>query len=131
MYQGSRNKEKEQNNFLRIKLKGNANNRQALGTKIILYYDSGKVQYIEESVYRGFLSSVEDVIHFGLGNISVVDSVVVQWPDGKIDGLQNVNANQVLTIEYKQSNEKKLQTERPVNKGTFFAKANTEIKRFV
>ncbi len=127
LYQGSRNKEKEQNNFLRIKLKGNANNRQALGTKIILYYDSGKVQYIEESVYRGFLSSVEGVIHFGLRNISVVDSVVVQWPDGKIDGLQNVNANQVLTIEYKQSNEKKLQTERPVNKGTFFARANTKL----
>ncbi len=94
-------------NYLRIKLTGSEKNRQALGAKLLLYYDSGKIQYYEQNVYRGFLSSVEEIPHFGLGTATVADSLLVTWPDGTTDKLQNVKANQVLHIEYKQASGKK------------------------
>lgn len=88
-------------NFLRVKLKGPDNNRQALGTKLLIYYDTGKMQYYEQTVYRGFLSSVEEIPHFGIGNDILIDSLVVRWPDGTVDVQKNIKGNQVLTIEYK------------------------------
>lgn len=91
----------EQNNFINVKLVGSADNLDAIGTKLNLYYDSGKMQYFEQSFYRGFLSSVDETIHVGLGKITKVDSILVRWPDGLIAKLENVQANQLLTIEYK------------------------------
>ncbi|MDH4089290.1 MAG: VCBS repeat-containing protein [Cyclobacteriaceae bacterium] len=95
------------NNFLRIKLSGSENNRQAIGAKVWLYSDSGNVQYVEQAVYRGFLSSVEEINHFGLGKTSLVDSVVVQWPDGNVSVVQGVSVNQLLAINYASGQPKK------------------------
>jgi hypothetical protein len=101
LYHNSSAPRVDQNNFMNIKLVGSADNRDAIGTKLNLYYDSGKMQYFEQSFYRGFLSSVDETIHAGLGKITAVDSIVVRWPDGLIDKLENVKANQILKIEYK------------------------------
>ncbi|HET6544311.1 MAG TPA: VCBS repeat-containing protein, partial [Chryseolinea sp.] len=101
LYQDSREAAGEQNNFINAKLVGSADNRDAIGTKLNFYYDSGKMQYVEQSFYRGFLSSVDETIHVGLGKIKEVDSILVQWPDGLIAKLEKVKANQILTIEYK------------------------------
>jgi hypothetical protein len=86
--------------YLRIHLVGSEKNRQALGAKVALYYGGGKVQYSEQSVFRGFLSSVEDVQHFGIGGNATIDSVVVNWPDGSLTSVKEIKPNQVLTIEY-------------------------------
>ncbi len=91
------------NNFLRIKLKGSDNNRQGLGTKITLCFDSGRVQYYEQTIYRGFLSSVDEICHFGLGKVLSIDSIRVEWPDGSIERFKDFTSNQKLTIEYKAS----------------------------
>lgn len=88
------------NNFIRIRLKGSKNNVQAIGTKVTLFYDSGKVQYHEHTVYRGFLSSVEDIVHFGVPKSSRINSVLVEWPDGKMTRLKDPQPGQFLTIEY-------------------------------
>lgn len=88
------------NHFLKIKLQGNKDNVGAIGSKITLYYDSGNVQYYEHNIYRGFLSSVNDVVHFGIGDNATVDSILVVWPDGKTSRLKNVAADQRLTIQY-------------------------------
>jgi hypothetical protein len=88
------------NNYLRIKLKGTGNNPQAIGAKIILYYQGGQTQLYENTFYRGFLSSVEAIGHFGLGEVKKIDSVFVQWPDGKMQLQKNVSSNQLLTIAY-------------------------------
>ncbi|HLT71595.1 MAG TPA: CRTAC1 family protein, partial [Cyclobacteriaceae bacterium] len=70
------------NNYLRLKLTDIANRRSTAGVKVRIRYDSGKVQYHDHSIYRGYLSTVEDVIHFGLGSAPKVDSMLIEWPDG-------------------------------------------------
>lgn len=57
-------------------------------------------QYQEFTPTHGYQSSMMAPLHFGLGKIETVDSVVVVWSDGKIQKLQQVSANQVLKIDY-------------------------------
>ncbi|HZY77974.1 MAG TPA: VCBS repeat-containing protein [Cyclobacteriaceae bacterium] len=90
---------KSTNGYLDIKLEGSAGNRMGIGSKVTLFSE-GKTQYYEEFIYRGFLSSVDAQIHFGLGAASKIDSLVVTWPDGKKSVQLNVLANQVVTIAY-------------------------------
>ncbi len=98
LYEPSQKKDERKNNFLRIKLNGSGNNRQGIGAKVTLLYDRGKLQYHEQSIYRGFLSSVEGIVHFGVGNILMIDSVFIEWSDGNVQLLQNVGVNQVVTV---------------------------------
>lgn len=84
---------------LSIKLAGNGQNRNAIGSTIKLYA-GGQLQYYEHQPCRGYLSSVDDRAHFGLGASAVVDSVVVQWPNGKLQRLRDVKADQTLTVPY-------------------------------
>ena len=92
------NKSKE-NNFLRIRLTGDTLNRNGLGAMIQLYYQ-GKQQVYENTPYRGYMSSIENCSHFGMGNISVIDSIIVIWPDTKKNVLRNVPVNQTININY-------------------------------
>ena len=87
-------------NYLRIKLVGDALNVQALGAKVFIYYDGNRMQFNENSTYRGFLSTVEGISHFGLGAASKADSILVEWPNGHSQIVKDVTANQVLTITY-------------------------------
>nr|MCU0354327.1 VCBS repeat-containing protein [Cytophagales bacterium] len=97
---GQRAEGRGQNNFLRIKLKGDKGNTTGVGAKVWLHY-AGQTQYAEHQLQRGYKSSVEDAEHFGLGNHARLDSVVVLWPGGKRQRLANVNANQTLTLSEK------------------------------
>ncbi len=90
--------EKRQTNYLRVKLASDKSH-QATGAKVILNY-GGKVQYQEHTVSRGFLSSVEGTLHFGLGPVATVDTVTVLWPDGNVQRWKNVKANEVLNVVY-------------------------------
>lgn len=87
------------NYFLRFKLKGPKSNVLGLGTKITLN-NQGKTQFEELYVTRGFQSSVEPIIHFGVGNLTKVDSITVVWPDGKTQLLENLATNKVYTVNY-------------------------------
>ena len=49
----------------------------------------------------GFESTVDNRLHFGLGSSTIIDSLVVNWPDGKCTVLQNVAANQFLKLDQK------------------------------
>lgn len=93
-------KEKVNAHFLRIRLTGGSEKGGSLGAKVTLRYGNGKRQYHDHSIYRGYLSTVEDVVHFGLGGDTVADSLTVTWPDGKMNFLYNVQADQVLTVDY-------------------------------
>jgi hypothetical protein len=87
-------------NYLELKLIGDSLNRNGLGTWIELYYD-GKQQVYEETPYRGYLSTMQVDPHFGLGQTSRIDSMVVKWPDGKMQVFLNVPTNQKLTVDHK------------------------------
>lgn len=100
LYTSSRKINPVESNFLRIKLKYKKGNSSGLGTKITVHFDSGKMQYQEFYPSRGYLSSVEDILHFGLGMIQAVDSIVVVWPNGTTQVLPREKSNQVLTIQY-------------------------------
>lgn len=85
--------------YLRIQLLGKTKSG-GLGTKVTLSYGGGMAQYHDHSTYRGYLSTVEDFVHFGLGNQTKVDRIEVVWPDGNIQVLQDVEADQVLIINH-------------------------------
>ncbi|HEY0742430.1 MAG TPA: VCBS repeat-containing protein [Chryseosolibacter sp.] len=89
------------NHFLRIRLNGPPANSVGLGAKIKLYYGNGKLQYHDQSVYRGYISSVEDIIHFGIGKTTHVDSIIVEWLDQKRSKITSTPADQLLTIDHK------------------------------
>ncbi|HYI78659.1 MAG TPA: VCBS repeat-containing protein [Chryseolinea sp.] len=101
---GSR-KEKSENNFLRIRLVGPSKNRSGLSAKVTLKYD-GRTQFHDHSIYRGYLSTVESVVHFGLGTSQKVDTIHIEWPDGHVQELYNENINQVLKVNYKDAQKK-------------------------
>ena len=115
-------KEKKSNNhFLRISLAGNRQHSgSGLGSKITIKYGAGKIQYHDHSIYRGYLSTVEDIIHFGLGDHTLIDTVLVEWPDGKTNYLFQVKADRVLTIRHDEARESDIKKIIPPGKDTYF-----------
>lgn len=87
------------NNYLRLKLHGPKDNPLALNTKIEIKY-GGQQQSRELTLTRGFQSSVEPIIHFGLGEALSVEELNIQWPDGTKDQVRNVDSNQELELKY-------------------------------
>ncbi|MHA6246762.1 VCBS repeat-containing protein [Pontibacter sp. CAU 1760] len=90
-------------NYLRVKLEGPAQNKTGIGARVALRY-KGQTQVAEQYPFRGFQSTVENTLHFGLGPVAQVAEVLVTWPDGRQQQLKNVQANQVLTVRYTQAN---------------------------
>ena len=96
------NKGEKFSNFLRINLQGNQGNLNGLGTKIMLYA-SGKLFYDDHTLQRGYKSTVEPTVHFGLGIISKIDSLEVIWLSGKRQILKNVSVNKTITLQEKKA----------------------------
>lgn len=69
------------------------------GSKVVVYTSEG-MQVQEYNTVRGYLSSVSPLLHFGLGNAIKADSVLVTWPNGAITKLDDLQANQRLTVTY-------------------------------
>ena len=83
--------------YLRLKLKGTGANTHALGAKVYVW-QKGTFQFQELINVRGFQSSVDYTLNFGLGLPSPIDSVVVQWPDGGRQGIRQVRKNETLVV---------------------------------
>ncbi len=111
-------------NYLRIALAGNSPNTLAIGAKVELW-SGGKLQFIEHFPSRGYISSVDPIIHFGLGSGAAVDSVKVIWPLGnKVTLMKNVQPNQLLTLKEADASPFNGET-RPAAAEALFAKAET------
>jgi hypothetical protein len=87
------------NHFLSIALKGPSQNASGIGAKIFAYA-GGRHFYLEQNPVRGFQSSSDQVLHLGLGSTASLDSVVVVWPNAKIQRLTTVSSNRTLTLNY-------------------------------
>jgi len=87
----------DDHHYLRIKLEGDGPNRRGIGSKLIATA-GGQKQYIYESPYRGYMSTVDDRAHFGLGRVKRVDSLEVIWPDGRYQLLTAVDADRTLVL---------------------------------
>jgi len=94
----SRDKDSADTHFLQVKFKGEGRNRDGLGAIVAIYYDHGKQQVYENNPYRGYLSTMQGISHFGLGRTLVVDSVVIKWYNGKKQTIPHVTTNQVITV---------------------------------
>ncbi len=90
------------NHYLKIKLIGESRNTFGTGAKIIIY-NKGNQQYLEQMPTRGYQSSISPVLHFGLGNAQIIDSLKIIWVSGKQEIITNVKANQLLTVNEKAS----------------------------
>jgi hypothetical protein len=92
-----RNDKGNLNNWILIDLIGTESNRDAVGTKVKI--TAGEVsRVIEKTSAGGYLSQNDPRIHFGLADYSVIETIEVQWPSGIRQTLENVEANQILTI---------------------------------
>ncbi len=89
--------QKQKGNFLKIKLAGENQNTLGQGA-MVKVFSKGKIQVQDQNLYRGYQSSVSPVLLFGLGKDEKADSVQVLWPGGKVSMLNDIPANQTLTI---------------------------------
>jgi len=85
------------NNFIRISLTGREGNKAAYGARVTLF-GNGKLFVRENLPVRGFQSSVDPILHFGLGSMTRIDSIRVRWPDGSYQRLKAIAVNQMLNI---------------------------------
>ncbi len=109
--------EKFKKNYLKVKLKGSDKNQFAIGTKVYVYHN-GNVQYLQQMPNRGFQSSVDLPLNFGLNTEKSVDSVRVIWPNDKMQVLKNVKSNQTISFDIKNADKTFIQTV-PVQKPIF------------
>ncbi len=96
-------REKQLGNYLKIDFEGTPKNRMGIGSRVTLWID-GKMQMAELTLSRGYQSSVEPMLYFGLAGHEKIDSLCVIWPDGKVQYLAQVSANQKLTLHYPDAN---------------------------
>src|ERR1700744_1632477 len=94
----SREKNPNNSHYLHIKFQGGEFNRDGIGAWADIYYDHGKHQVYENTPFRGYLSTIQNIAHFGIGTITTLDSVVIRWQNGKKQTLQKVKADQVLKV---------------------------------
>lgn len=85
------------NKWLNINLQGNLSNRNGIGARIEIYGPWGR-QIRDVQSGTGFQNMSTLTAHFGLGTATQIDQIIVKWPSGVIDALNNVNANQNLLI---------------------------------
>jgi hypothetical protein len=94
----SREKDKNNSHYLHIKFAGGAQNRDGIGAWADIYYNHGKHQVYENTPFRGYLSTIQNIAHFGLGTDTLLDSVVIRWQNGKKQTLKKVKADQLLKV---------------------------------
>ncbi|MBB1286894.1 VCBS repeat-containing protein [Flavisolibacter sp. BT320] len=90
--------------FLKLVLKGEEGNRRGVGTKVCLF-QNGAMQMAEQNPVRGYFSSVDQDLFFGLGKNANIDSLVVIWPNGRQQSLSGIPADTTVTLEQKNAAE--------------------------
>ena len=89
------------NNWINIKLNGTNTNKCAIGSKVRLKCE-GIWQMRELLPVSGFGSQNSIRLHFGLGNASSIDSLIIDWPSGYTQTISSgLNVNTFNTIEKK------------------------------
>ena len=95
-------------NYFKVKFKGNSKNTLGIGNRVEITTKNGK-QFQELFLTRGWISSVEPVLTFGIDSLDVIDEVKVTWFDGNEEILENLSANKTHTFYYKDSKTPKSQ----------------------
>lgn len=113
-------------NYLSLSFKGNSPNSFGLGAKAYLF-NKGKMQYQQLMFTRGFQSSSEAKMHFGLDSTDVVDSITIVWPDQKFQTLKNIKANKGISVLQKEARDSFNYTAYFKQPATLFSDISAEV----
>ncbi|GAB3540157.1 VCBS repeat-containing protein [Spirosoma fluminis] len=92
-------KKPKKSHYLRIRFQGSGANSMGLGATVEYDLPGGRKEFYEHTPYRGFLSSVEPIAHLGLGPVDVIQNLKVTWPDGRVQLISGVKADQIITLK--------------------------------
>jgi hypothetical protein len=93
-----RNNKGNQNNWITLSLIGSTSNKDGIGA-IIRLTSGGKTQSNQKKSTTGYLSQNDPRMHFGLIKNEMIDKIEIRWPSGKTQLLENIKANQILTVK--------------------------------
>lgn len=93
-----RNDRSEGHHWLALSLQGVTSNRDGIGARITVVA-GGRAQYAQGTGGTSYLSSSDRRIFFGLGSQAKADMVEILWPSGTVDRLEEVSADQFLTVK--------------------------------
>ena len=93
-----RNDNENNNNWFAMKLVGDVSNMDGLGSRIEIKIGDQSSLREASGGYGTHTSQHSSVIHFGLGSNTMIDSIVVRWPSGFTQIIENTSANQILTV---------------------------------
>jgi len=92
-----RNDGGNQGAWLTLKLVGTRSNRDAIGARVkVTTGDTAQIREVRSG--SSYLSQSDMRLHFGLGQHERIELVEIQWPSGLKERLENITANQILTI---------------------------------
>lgn len=91
------NRNSRDHNYLKIRFNYHRGNRLGIGARVLLYRN-GRLQSRQLNCTRGYQSSVAPVLHFGLGQSKMIDSLIVIWPDNSFQKLEKVAVNRTLVV---------------------------------
>lgn len=97
IYRNDANRDRE-NHFLKVRFKGTQQNTYGIGAEVRLTTKDG-IKALQNYNTRGFQSSIEPSLLFGVGKATSIDSLQVTWPDGKVQVIANVKADQAITLK--------------------------------
>lgn len=100
-------------NFIKVRFEGKQGNTFGIGTRVSIY-TSGVTQMQELFNVRGWLSSMDNCLVFGLGSVDMIERLEINWKDGKGQVLKNVKVNQTISVRY--ANAVKIDSEVPKSK---------------
>jgi hypothetical protein len=120
VYENTTNKKQ---NAVSFKFNYKIGNYNGIGTKIVLH-NKGKRQLKQLFTSRGFISSTEHKIHFGLDTISTVDSLLIIWPDNTFQKIIAPTINKTHTIRYQRN---KPTYKHPIDNNSVFVPAKAVI----
>ncbi|MEO9892705.1 VCBS repeat-containing protein [Aurantibacter sp.] len=115
----------DKGNYLKIKFKGPDTNKFGIGAFVKLTLEDGTFLSRRLINSRGFLSSVSNTLHFGIGKEQRIEKMEVIWPDDKYQEIKEVELNQHLLVDYKNALKK---VENSQVQKTLFAKKESEFK---
>jgi len=98
IYRNNADSLRPNNHWLTVTLKGTSPNTEGIGSELTGWVGSEQF-YREQEPARGFESSVDPRVHFGLGSHDRLDSLQVRWPDGKVSMLYNVATDRMITVD--------------------------------
>ncbi|MDG1804051.1 VCBS repeat-containing protein [Flavicella sp.] len=115
--------EQQLGEFLRIELKGPEKNKFGAGAKVKIKLSDNSTQIRQLTNTRGFLSSVSNILSFGIKKGVKIENLEVQWLDGKSQALEEINVNETLVLKYSNA---QIQANDRIKSNTLFKEHETQ-----